>query len=38
MTPSAKARPSRKVSESAHETSMLMMPPDENTRGHVFAA
>lgn len=36
MTPSAKSRPSRKVSESAHETSMLMMPPDENSRGHVF--
>ncbi len=30
------ARPSRKVSESAHETSALMMPPDENSRGHVF--
>jgi acyl-CoA hydrolase len=30
------ARPSRKVSESAHETSALMMPPDENARGHVF--
>lgn len=36
MTPSAKSRPSRKVSESVHETSMLMMPPDENSRGHVF--
>jgi acyl-CoA hydrolase len=29
-------RPSRKVSESAHETSALMMPLDENARGHVF--
>jgi acyl-CoA hydrolase len=29
-------RPSRKVSESAHETSSLMMPLDENSRGHVF--
>jgi acyl-CoA hydrolase len=30
------ARPSRRVSESAHETSALMMPMDENSRGHVF--
>lgn len=29
-------RPSRRVSESAHETSALMMPLDENARGHVF--
>ena len=29
-------RPSRTVSESAHETSALMMPLDENARGHVF--
>jgi acyl-CoA hydrolase len=36
MTPAPAARPSRKVSESAHETSVLMMPPDENARGHVF--
>ena len=36
MTPSPAARPARKVSESAHETSVLMMPPDENARGHVF--
>jgi acyl-CoA hydrolase len=34
--PAPVARPSRKVSESAHETSVLMMPPDENARGHVF--
>lgn len=36
MTPTRSARPARKVSESAHETSVLMMPPDENSRGHVF--
>ena len=36
MTPAHEPRPSRKVSESAHETSVLMMPPDENARGHVF--
>jgi acyl-CoA hydrolase len=29
-------RPSRTVSESVHETSALMMPLDENARGHVF--
>ena len=29
-------RPSRTVRESAHETSALMMPLDENARGHVF--
>jgi acyl-CoA hydrolase len=29
-------RPSRTVHESRHETSSLMMPLDENTRGHVF--
>jgi acyl-CoA hydrolase len=29
-------RPARRVSESAHETTALMMPPDENARGHVF--
>jgi acyl-CoA hydrolase len=34
--PNSNARPSRKVSESAHETTALMMPPDENARGHVF--
>jgi acyl-CoA hydrolase len=34
--PAPAARPSRKVTESAHETSVLMMPPDENARGHVF--
>lgn len=30
------AEPPRPVRESAHETSALMMPQDENTRGHVF--
>ncbi len=34
--PKSPERPSRKVSESAHETTALMMPPDENARGHVF--
>jgi acyl-CoA hydrolase len=34
--PKSSNRPSRKVSESAHETSALMMPLDENARGHVF--
>jgi acyl-CoA hydrolase len=34
--PKPPERPSRKVSESAHETSALMMPLDENARGHVF--
>lgn len=34
--PKSPDRPSRKVSESAHETSALMMPLDENARGHVF--
>jgi acyl-CoA hydrolase len=29
-------RPSRTVRESQHETSALMMPLDENARGHVF--
>lgn len=36
MTPVPPVRPSRTVRESAHETSVLMMPPDENARGHVF--
>jgi acyl-CoA hydrolase len=34
--PKSPERVSRKVSESAHETSALMMPLDENARGHVF--
>jgi acyl-CoA hydrolase len=34
--PTSPDRPSRTVSESAHETSALMMPLDENARGHVF--
>src|SRR5471032_1928977 len=34
--PQPSKRPSRKVSESAHETSALMMPIYENARGHVF--
>jgi len=34
--PKSSSRLSRKVSESAHETSALMMPLDENARGHVF--
>ena len=34
--PKVPDRLSRKVSESAHETSALMMPLDENARGHVF--
>jgi acyl-CoA hydrolase len=36
MTPAPPERASRAVRESAHETSVLMMPPDENARGHVF--
>lgn len=34
--PKPSKRPSRTVSETAHETSALMMPLDENARGHVF--
>jgi acyl-CoA hydrolase len=34
--PNPVERPSRTVRESAHETSALMMPLDENARGHVF--
>ena len=34
--PARPARPARTVRESQHETSALMMPPDENARGHVF--
>jgi acyl-CoA hydrolase len=34
--PKSADRPSRTVRESAHETSALMMPLDENARGHVF--
>ncbi len=33
---SADKRTSRTVRETAHESSSLMMPLDENTRGHVF--
>jgi len=29
-------RPARRVRDSQHETSALMMPADENVRGHVF--
>ncbi|MFI5311372.1 MAG: hotdog domain-containing protein, partial [Gemmatimonadales bacterium] len=29
------ARPAKTVAESQHETSRLMMPLDENARGHV---
>ena len=32
----ARSRPSRPARESQHETSALMMPSDENARGHVF--
>jgi len=32
----ARPRPSRPARESQHETSALMMPSDENARGHVF--
>lgn len=34
--PAKPDRPSRTVRDSAHETTALMMPPDENARGHVF--
>jgi acyl-CoA hydrolase len=34
--PTTPERPARRVAESAHETSALMMPLDENARGHVF--
>ena len=34
--PKSSERPSKTVTESSLETSALMMPPDENSRGHVF--
>src|ERR1019366_1351809 len=36
LMPNPVERPSRTVRESAHETSALMMPLEENARGHVF--
>jgi acyl-CoA hydrolase len=36
MTMADPSRPSRRVSESQHVSSALMMPTDENARGHVF--
>ena len=36
MTVTDQPRPSRRVSESQHVSSALMMPTDENARGHVF--
>lgn len=36
MTVTDQPRPSRRISESQHTSSALMMPTDENARGHVF--